>query len=124
MTDGRTTRVGFIGTGIMARAHLREMLIRDDTTVVAVCEPSAANYAQAIVRVDQHGLAAPPNEPDWERFVATFAADLDAVLIITPHVFHFAQASACLEAGIDVGRRHFLAVLLRRQPPAARAGLR
>jgi predicted dehydrogenase len=102
MTDGRTTRVGFIGTGIMARAHLREMLVRDDTTVVAVCEPSAANYAQAIELFDQHGLAAPPNEPDWERFVATFAADLDAVLIITPHVFHFAQASACLEAGIDV----------------------
>ena len=102
MTDGRTTRVGFIGTGIMARAHLREMLVRDDTTVVAVCEPSAANYAQAIELFDRYGLAAPPNEPDWERFVATFAGELDAALIITPHAFHFAQASACLEAGLDV----------------------
>ena len=40
--------------------------------------------------------------PDWERFVRTFADQLDAVFIITPHVLHFAQATACLEAGIDV----------------------
>ena len=102
MTDGHATRVGFIGTGIMARAHLREMLIRDDTTIAAVCEPSAANYARAVELFDQHGLPAPPNEPDWERFVATFSGELDAVFIITPHVFHFAQATACLEAGLDV----------------------
>jgi len=34
--------------------------------------------------------------------VRTFADQLDAVFIITPHVLHFAQATACLEAGIDV----------------------
>ena len=28
--------------------------------------------------------------------------ELDAVFIITPHVLHFAQAKACLEAGLDV----------------------
>jgi len=102
MTDGRSTRVGFIGAGIMARAHLREMLIRDDTTVAAVCEPSPANYARAVELFDQHGLPAPANEPDWERFVRRFGGELDAVFIITPHAFHFAQASACLEAGLDV----------------------
>ena len=69
------------------------MLVRDDTTVVAVCEPSPATYAQATQLFDQHGRTAPPNEPDWERFVATFAGDLDAVIIITPHAFHFAQAT-------------------------------
>ena len=102
MTDEQQTRVGFIGAGIMARAHLREMLLREDTTVVAVCEPSPANYAQAIEMFDQHGLPAPPNEPDWRKFLATFGDQLDAVMIITPHAFHFAQASACLEAGLDV----------------------
>ena len=102
MTDGQITRVGFIGTGAMARHHLAEVLVRDDTTVVAVCEPSAAAYAQVVELFDRHGTPAPANEPDWERFIATFAPDLDAVVIITPHAFHFAQATAALEAGLDV----------------------
>jgi predicted dehydrogenase len=96
------TRVGFIGTGAMARSHLRGMLERPDTTVVAVCEPADQAFAKAVEVFDQHGLPAPPNEPDWRRFVATYADQLDAVFIITPHVFHFEQATACLEAGIDV----------------------
>jgi predicted dehydrogenase len=102
MIDSGQTRVGFIGVGIMARAHLGEILRRADTEVVAVCEPSAAAYAAAAELFERHGLAAPPNEPDWPRFIARYAEQLDAVFIITPHVLHFAQAAACLEAGIDV----------------------
>lgn len=102
MTDGGTMRVGFIGTGVMAWSHFGEMIDREDTTVVAVCEPSPANYGQAAELFDRHGLAVRPNEPDWERFVARFGPDLDAVFIITPHAYHHAQATACLEAGLDV----------------------
>jgi predicted dehydrogenase len=102
MTDGQTTRVGFLGAGVMARAHLETMLVRDDTTVVAVCEPSESAYAAILELFDRHGRAAPANEPDWQRFVETFAGQLDSVFIITPHAFHFTQATACLEAGLDV----------------------
>jgi predicted dehydrogenase len=102
MAESKQTRVGFIGLGVMARYHLGDMLRREDSEVVAVCEPSGAAYAAAAELFDQHGLAVPPNEPDWAQFVSTFADQLDAVFIITPHVLHFAQATACLEAGIDV----------------------
>jgi predicted dehydrogenase len=102
MTGEALTRVGFIGAGVMARHHLEEILTRPDTTVVAVCEPSPAAYAKTAELFDRHGHAAPANEPDWETFVATFAAQLDAMFILTPHAFHFAQATACLEAGLDV----------------------
>ena len=103
MTDTAPTRVGFIGMGGMARFHLREgMLRRDDTAVVAVCEPSPAAYAAAAELFDQHGRPVPPNEPDWKRFVETYADQLDAVVIITPPALHFAQATACLDAGLDV----------------------
>jgi predicted dehydrogenase len=102
MTDGARTRVGFIGAGVMGRVHLRGIVERDDTTVVAVCEPSAQAYGKTTELFDRAGLPAPPNEPDWERFVATYADELDAVFILTPHAFHFAQATACLEAGLDV----------------------
>jgi predicted dehydrogenase len=102
MTATERTRVGFIGTGVMARVHLADVLARDDSAVVAVCEPSDQAYARVVELFDQHGLPAPPNEPDWRRFVATYADQLDAVFIITPHVFHFEQGTACLEAGLDV----------------------
>jgi predicted dehydrogenase len=96
------TRVGFIGLGVMARFHLDEMLRRSDTEVTAICEPSPAAHAAAGELFDRHGRPAAPNEPDWTRFVETYAGELDAVFIVTPHVFHFAQATACLEAGLDV----------------------
>jgi predicted dehydrogenase len=102
MTFEGPTRVGFIGLGIMARVHITDMLRRRDTEVVAVCEPAPAAYAAAAELFDQHGMAIPPNEPDWVTWVATYANQLDAVVIITPHAFHFAQATACLEAGLDV----------------------
>jgi predicted dehydrogenase len=86
----------------MARSHLRGMIERTDTSVVAVCETSEPAYSRAAEIFDQHGLPVPPNEPDWREFVATWRGQLDAVFIVTPHVFHFEQAIACLDAGMDV----------------------
>ena len=102
MTNTAPTRVGFIGAGVMARVHLAEMVDRPDTTVVAVCEPSAAAYAATAALFQRRGLPVPPNQPDWERFIATYADQLDAVFILTPHAFHYPQARAALEAGLDV----------------------
>jgi predicted dehydrogenase len=102
MPSQRRIRVGFIGLGVHARDHLGGILRGGQTDVVAVCEPAPVAYAAAAQMFDQHGLPLPPNEPDWVRWVATYAGQLDAVIIITPHVLHFAQASACLDAGLDV----------------------
>ena len=102
MAETQRIRVGFIGMGVMARVHLADMVRRTDTEVTAICEPSAAAYGAAAELFDQHGLPVPPNEPDWTTFVSMYADQLDAVIIITPHALHFAQAKACLEAGIDV----------------------
>jgi predicted dehydrogenase len=102
MTDATPIRVGFLGTGLMARYHLGVMLPRDDTMVVAVCEPSPAAFELAADEFTSRDLDVPPNEPDWRRFLERFAGTLDAVVVITPHAFHFEQATACLEAGLDV----------------------
>lgn len=95
-------RVGIIGTGLMARGHLRNMLPREDTVVVAVCEPSPSAFELTLAEFTAVGLPAPPNEPDWTRFVDRFGPALDVAFIITPHVFHAAQTTACLDAGMDV----------------------
>ena len=91
-----------MGTGAMGRVHLTTMLSRDDTEVVAVCEPSPGAYEAAVSEFSKHGLAAPPNEPDWPRFIERFASDLDVVFIVTPHSLHASQTTACLEASLDV----------------------
>jgi predicted dehydrogenase len=95
-------RAGVLGTGLMARHHLRTMLDRDDTTVVAVCEPSEAQWAIAATEFTDRGLPLPPNEPDWRRFVERFGPELDAALVVTPHSLHHDQTVALLDAGVDV----------------------
>jgi predicted dehydrogenase len=102
MSKRAPTRVGFIGMGKMARHHLKEIVDRSDSAVTAICEPSPHAYAAAAEVFLERGLAVPRNEPDWRRFVATSADQVDAVIIVTPHVLHFEQAAACLEAGLDV----------------------
>jgi predicted dehydrogenase len=102
MSEPARTRVGFIGLGSMARYHLREIVERADTEVAALCDPSADACGAAVELLAEHGASTPPVEHDWRRFVARFADRLDAVFIVTPHVLHFTQATACLEAGLDV----------------------
>jgi predicted dehydrogenase len=92
-----------IGCGRMARAHIRSMLAQQDTTqVVVVSEPSAAAYDALVAQYEEIGLAPPPNELDLDRLLQTYGSELDAAFVITPHVYHYAQTKACLEAGLDV----------------------
>jgi predicted dehydrogenase len=104
-------RVAIIGTGIMARYHIRQMLtpalhsareMQSTTRIVALCEPSEATALEAAKVFVDAGLPPPPNQPDWQKLIAEYGAELDAVFIITPHALHHDQAKAFLEAGIDV----------------------
>jgi len=95
--------MAMIGCGGMARYHLTQILRHQDTThITALCEPSPAAYAHACEVFQDAGLQPPPNEPRLDRLLAERAGELDAVLIVTPHVFHYEQAVACMEAGLDV----------------------
>lgn len=96
-------RVCIIGAGSMALGHIRRMLQQQDTTrIVAICEPSEMAYALACEVFKEAGVAAPPNQPDLPRLLQEFDGQLDAALIITPHVYHHDQTALCMEAGLDV----------------------
>jgi len=96
-------RIAMIGCGGMARHHLSQLLRHADAVrVVATCEPSPATAAQFAAMFDDVNMAPPPNEPDLARLLSRFAGELDAAIIVTPHVFHHDQTVACLEAGLDV----------------------
>jgi predicted dehydrogenase len=96
-------RLGMIGTGGMARYHIRQILKQTDTThITAVCEPNPENYAKAVKLFEDAGQQPPPNEPDFDKFMKKQAKNIDAAFIITPHNQHFPQATALLEASKDV----------------------
>lgn len=95
------TRLAMIGVGGMARHHIDLILKQTDTTEISViCEPSPQQYQQACALFEAEGVTPPPNQPDLARLLADHP--VDAALIITPHVFHYEQTAACLEAGVDV----------------------
>ena len=97
------TRVAMIGCGKMGQTHIARMLKQQDTTqVMAICEPSESVYSDACALFRKAGLMPPPNQPDLKKLIEDYGSQLDAVFIITPHVYHFEQAKYCLEAGLDV----------------------
>lgn len=103
MNTDHPVRVGIVGCGGMARYHIQTMLQQQATTrITAICEPAAEAAAATEKIFQEAGLELPPNQPDWSRFLSDFRDRLDAVLIVTPHVYHHDQTQACLEAGLDV----------------------
>ena len=72
------------------------------TQILAVAEPSPEAY-QAMAEVfTAAGQPVPPNQPDLQRLLDDFGSQLDAAFIVTPHAYHYEQASLCMEAGLDV----------------------
>ena len=103
MTSPQFTRLAMIGCGSMAREHVKRILKQQDTTqVIAVYDPSPEAY-EAMARVfTDAGLSAPPNASDLDALLRDYRQSLDVAFIVTPHAYHFEQARACLEAGLDV----------------------
>lgn len=96
-------KLAMIGAGGMARHHISFILKQQDTTrIVAVCEPDKAAYDQAAAMFTQAGLKPPVRVRDFDAFMAKHARKVDAAFVVTPHNQHFPQATALLEAGVDV----------------------
>ena len=102
-TATRPVRVAILGCGWMSLVHLDRMLRQQDTTAIqVVSDPSDEAYNTFADHFTRLGLQPPPNEKDLDRLVHAYQNQLDAVFIITPHVLHYQQTLACLEAGLDV----------------------
>lgn len=102
-TANSIVRTALIGCGGMARHHTRRIIQQQDTTEISiVCEPSPAAYDEFCKIYAEAEQTPPPNQPDFEVLLDRHAGELDAAFIITPHVLHYGQAKACLEAGLDV----------------------
>jgi len=91
-------RIGVIGSGGNARYHMGSLLNIKGTKIVGISDPSHDALAAA---AKQHpSLAEVPTFDDFRRMLDEVA--MDAVVISTPHVFHFEQIMDSLDRGLHV----------------------
>jgi len=103
MTQNPNVKATVIGCGGMARHHIRKILSNfPDTCFPVLCEPSPQNYEEIGQVFQDAGIEIPPNQPDLNKLLRDYQGELDAALIVTPHLYHHDQARACLLAGLDV----------------------
>ena len=91
-----------VGTGGMARHHIRQMLKQTGTTQIrAMVETSEKQRQITRELFRENGKSPPP----FYRTISELLEEEnrpDAAFIVTPHKFHFENARDCLNAGLDV----------------------
>lgn len=89
-------KLGVIGAGWFAsRRHLPDAVASPDVTVQALCRRDRESLR---VMAEHFGVA--QTFTDYRDMLDS--ADLDAVLIATPHALHYEHAKAALERGLHV----------------------
>ena len=89
-------RIGIIGAGGMARAHMRQLFQIPGVSITALCDTNPAAFEKAKA---QH-----PEQFETVFTTADYAEllardDVDAVIIATPHTLHTEHGMAAIEAG-------------------------
>lgn len=94
----KTIRIGAIGAGGNARAHMRRMVGMKGVELVAITDPSKDAIKLAQEQVE--GAAKLPVFADHKAMLGE--VEMDAVVISTPHTLHFEQIMDSLGAGLHV----------------------
>jgi predicted dehydrogenase len=93
---GSPIRIGVLGAGwFSSRRHLPDITANRNATLAAICRRNPEELAKIQTAFPTERIFT-----DWRRMLDE--ADLDAVLIATPHSLHFEQAQAALERGLHV----------------------
>ncbi|MCD6521011.1 MAG: Gfo/Idh/MocA family oxidoreductase [Anaerolineae bacterium] len=88
-------RIGFIGAGGIARAHMRRLLEIPEARVVALADPDPTAISRMIAAFPQ--AADLPIFANYREMLSSI--EMDAVEIHTPHTLHFQQGMDVLNAG-------------------------
>ena len=104
-TAGKKAKIGFIGVGGRGRNHLKNVLMRDDVEVPAICDidPDAIQKSQALIK--KQGYPKPEvysdNEYSWQKMLER--DDLEGVIIATPWLWHTPMSVGAMKAGKYAG---------------------
>jgi predicted dehydrogenase len=97
--------VGLIGAGLRGTNHLSNLLLRKDVNVVAVCDIDPARIQIAKDLISKAGGKEPrifdSNEYDYKNLLEL--AEVDAVIIATPWLWHTRMTVDAMNAGKYAG---------------------
>ncbi|WP_282117820.1 Gfo/Idh/MocA family protein [Maribacter aquivivus] len=97
--------VGLIGVGLRGTNHLQNLLLRKDVNVTAICDVDADRITIAKKYIAEAKGKTPKvfgaNELDYKNLLAL--ADVDAVIIATPWLWHTRMTVDAMEAGKYAG---------------------
>lgn len=96
-TNKETVRVGVVGTGFMGRSVGNQFAQEDRVRVVALADLDADARQKA---GDKFGVADGDQYPSYEEMLDE--ADLDAIVIATPHALHYDQIVTAFNRGLHV----------------------
>lgn len=96
----KEVRLGFIGAGGIAGFHLQNLKEVPEAKVVAFADP---NLDAAKKRAQEAGLPVREGETvftDWQAMLER--VEMEGVVILSPHAYHFEQILAALKRGLAV----------------------
>jgi predicted dehydrogenase len=91
-----------IGTGGMARYHLKSMLEQKRTTELVGFVETSETQRQEVRKMYQDSKGTCPPFYNSTKELIKAQGTADAALIVTPHKFHFENARDCLTNNMDV----------------------
>jgi predicted dehydrogenase len=91
-------KLGLVGCGGNMTGHLRRLMTIPDAKIVALADPNPESISRMKERVPES--ADLPTYYSHERLIKE--ADLDAIVISSPHTIHYEQIVCGLEAGLHV----------------------
>ena len=98
-------RIGFIGVGSRGRSHLRNLLLREDVVVPAICDidPEALRQARELIADHRQDPAAEYTGNDYAYRELLERPDLEGVIISTPWLWHTRMSVDTMHAGKYAG---------------------
>lgn len=98
-------KVGVIGVGLRGTNHLENLLQRSDVLITAICDIDANRVDMALTSIKKSGQQKPKvfgsNDFDYKNLLAL--ADVEAVVIATPWLWHTRMAVDSMKAGKYTG---------------------
>ncbi len=98
-------RVGLIGVGLRGTNHLKNLLLRQDVEITAICDidPKRLDICRAIFQETDRTEPATYGENEYDYRNLLEQENIDAVIISTPWKWHVPMAVDAMEAGKYTG---------------------